>query len=109
MARLSCSILSDDESFRAQLSGVLRGSSLSLVSGDRARTSDVVVVDGRDDPDSAVAVVEQLRSADPTAGIFSSRRRRPDSICGPAGGANEFFAGRTRGGDEAVTRASAGP
>ena len=55
MARLSCSILSDDESFRAQLSGVLRGSSLSLVSGDRAGASDVVVVDGRDDPDSAVA------------------------------------------------------
>jgi pilus assembly protein CpaE len=94
MARLSCSILSDDESFRAQLSGVMRGSSLSLVSGDRAGASDVVVVDGRDDPDSAVAVVEQLRSADPTAGIFFvSSDVQPDSILrAMRAGANEFFA-----------------
>ena len=88
MARLSCSILSGDEGFKAQLATVLRGSSLSIVSGERGApgaSSDVIVVDGRDDPDAAVAAVEHLRSADPTAGISSARRRPADRFASARG------------------------
>ncbi len=97
MARLSCSILSGDEGFKAQLASVLRGSSLSIVSGERGApgaSSDVIVVDGRDDPAAAIAAVEHLRSADPTAGIFFvSSDVQPDAILrAMRAGANEFFA-----------------
>jgi len=54
----------------------------------------VVVVDGRGNLSSAVAVVEQLRAGDPTAGIFLvSSEAQPEAILrAMRAGANEFFA-----------------
>jgi pilus assembly protein CpaE len=96
MARLSCSIASGDEAFRAELALVLRASSVSVVPSNQrgGQGADVVLVDGRLDPVSAVAFVEQARAADPTAGIFFvSSEAHPDSILrAMRAGANEFFA-----------------
>ena len=72
MARLSGTILSDDESFKAQLATMLRTSSVPVIVGDdrRGASPDVAVVDGRGDLAAAVALVERLRTADATTGIF---------------------------------------
>jgi len=92
MARLSGTILSDDESFKAQLTTQLRLSSVPVLVADGS-TPDVVVVDGRHDVPGAVALVERLRAADATTGIFFvASDSNPDAILrSMRAGANEFF------------------
>jgi len=96
MARLSGIIISDDGSFKAQITGMLRVSSVQVAVGDdrRGGSPDVAVVDGRGDLTAAVAVVEQLRATDPTTAIFFvSSDSNPDAILrSMRAGANEFFA-----------------
>src|SRR5215467_8725328 len=95
MARLSGTILSDDDTFKAQLANQLRVSPVPvIVGGDRPGTSpDVAIVDGRGDLAAAVALVERLRAADATTGIFFvSSDSNPDAILrSMRAGANEFF------------------
>ena len=95
MARLSGTILSDDESFKAQLATMLRTSSVPVIVGDdrRGASPDVAVVDGRGDLAAAVALVERLRTADATTGIFFvAASSNPDAILqSMRAGANEFF------------------
>ena len=62
MARLSGTIFSNDESFKAQLATQLRLSSVPVAVADGASNPDVVVVDGRHDLSHAVALVEKLRA-----------------------------------------------
>ena len=95
MARLSGTIISDDESFKTQLATMLRTSSVPVIVGDdhRGAGPDVAVVDGRGDLASAVALVERLRAADATTGIFFvAATSNPDAILqSMRAGANEFF------------------
>ena len=95
MARLSGTILSDDESFKAQLATMLRTSSVPVIVGDdrRGASPDVAVVDGRGELAAAVALVERLRAADATTGIFFvASSSNPDAILqSMRAGANEFF------------------
>jgi pilus assembly protein CpaE len=95
MARLSGTILSDDESFKAQLATMLRTSSVPVIVGDdrRGASPDVAVVDGRGDLAAAVALVERLRTADATTGIFFvAASSNPEAILqSMRAGANEFF------------------
>ena len=92
MARLSGTILSDDESFKAQLATMLRLSSVPVLVADGG-TADIAVVDGRDDVPAAVTLVERLRAADATTGIFFvASDSNPDAILrSMRAGANEFF------------------
>jgi pilus assembly protein CpaE len=92
MARLSGTIFSDDESFKAQLSNQLRLSSVPVLVADGG-SYDLAVVDGRHDVSGAVAVVERLRAADATTGIFFvASDSNPDAILrSMRAGANEFF------------------
>ena len=95
MARLSGTILSDDESFKAQLATMLRTSSVPVIVGDdrRGASPDVAIVDGRGDLAAAVALVERLRTADATTGIFFvAASSNPDAILqSMRAGANEFL------------------
>jgi len=95
MARLSGTILSDDESFKAQFAAMLRVSAVPVVVGDdrRGASPDVAVVDGRGDLTAAIALVERLRAADATTGIFFvASSSNPDAILqSMRAGANEFF------------------
>ena len=93
MARLSGTIFSDDESFKAQLATQLRLSSVPVVVADGGSNPDIVVVDGRHDLSNAVALVERLRAADATTGIFFvASESNPDAILrSMRAGANEFF------------------
>jgi pilus assembly protein CpaE len=92
MARLSGTILSDDESFKAQLGNLLRLSSVPVLVADGGNP-DIAVVDGRGDVSAAVALVERLRAADATTGIFFvASDSNPDAILrSMRAGANEFF------------------
>jgi len=92
MARLSGTILSDDESFKAQLGNLLRLSPVPVLVADGGNP-DIAVVDGRGDLSAAVAVVERLRAADATTGIFFvAADSNPDAILrSMRAGANEFF------------------
>ena len=92
MARLSGTILSDDESFKAQLGTQLRLSPVPVLVADGGH-ADIAVVDGRHDLSNAVALVERLRAADATTGIFFvASDSNPDAILrSMRAGANEFF------------------
>jgi pilus assembly protein CpaE len=92
MARLSGTIFSDDESFKAQLGTQLRLSSVPVLVADGG-TPDILVVDGRGDVSAAVTLVERLRAADATTGIFFvASDSNPDAILrSMRAGANEFF------------------
>jgi pilus assembly protein CpaE len=92
MARLSGTILSDDESFKAQLGTQLRLSSVPVLVAEGGNP-DIAVVDGRHDVSGAVALVERLRAADATTGIFFvAADSNPDAILrSMRAGANEFF------------------
>ena len=93
MARLSGTIFSDDESFKAQLATQLRLSSVPVLVAEGGSNPDVVVVDGRHDLSTAVSLVERLRAADATTGIFFvASESNPDAILrSMRAGANEFF------------------
>jgi pilus assembly protein CpaE len=98
MARLTGSIVSEDEAFRGELSALLRSGSTPVgVSDDRygrAAGQDIVIVDGRGNLAAAIGMVEQVRAADTAVGIFFvASEANPDAILGSMrAGANEFFA-----------------
>src|SRR5438105_8068218 len=98
MARLSASILTSDDLFRARLSEMLRMGSVrvSVIDDRLARASagsDVAIVDGRRDPAEAMTTIERLRAASPTSAIFAvTAEASPDLILqSMRAGANEFF------------------
>jgi pilus assembly protein CpaE len=91
-------IVSEDESFRKQLSRMLRSGAVPVsVVEDRSAHDgmqfDLIVVDIRADTPSAMATVERLRTTMPSAGIFAvALTADPDLILqSMRAGANEFF------------------
>ena len=75
MARVSATILTSDDLFRARVSEMLRAGSVrvSVIDDRLARASagsDVAIVDGRRDPAEAMTMIERLRAASATAAIF---------------------------------------
>src|SRR5205814_2088052 len=99
MARLSATILTSDDVFRARLSEMLRSGSVrvSVIDDRLARGSagsDVAIVDGRRDPAEAMTTIERLRAASATGAIFMvAAEASPDLILqSMRAGANEFFA-----------------
>ena len=112
MARLAGLLVTEDESFKAQMAGLLRTAAVPVIVDDRTgRGPAVIVVDGRHDLGHAVSVVEQLRTTDATSAIFFvADSSSPDVILtSMRAGANEFFAWppSREAIDEAVRRASA--
>ncbi len=98
MARLSGLLLSDDESFRTRVGGLLRSGAISIgVSEERtvrdAASTDLVVVDARADESSALATVERLRAGTSAVSILVvAVEAKPDLIIrAMRAGANEFL------------------
>jgi pilus assembly protein CpaE len=98
MARLSGVLLSEDDSFRTRLSGLLRSGAIPIaVSDDRSARdgapSDLVVVDARGDESTALASVERLRAGAVNASILViAAEAKPDLIIrAMRSGANEFL------------------
>jgi len=99
MARLTGTILTDDELFRTRVVELLRLGAVRVGVIDERLTrgpvsADVAIVDGRNDPADAMATVERLRAAAPAATIFMiAAEASPDLILkSMRAGANEFFA-----------------
>jgi pilus assembly protein CpaE len=99
MARLTGTILTDDETFKAQVVELLRsGTVLVSVVDERgargAASPDIAIIDGRHDPVDAMATIERLRPIAPGAAIFMiAAEASPDLILqSMRAGANEFFA-----------------
>lgn len=115
MARLAGSIVSEDDAFKTHIGGMLRSAPVSVSVADgrfvRGGSPDVIIIDGRADLTKAVGAVEQLRSADATAGIFFvSGDSNPEVILrAMRAGANEFFAWppTQQAFDEAINRTAA--
>jgi pilus assembly protein CpaE len=98
MARLNGVVLTDDETFRTQLTSLLRMSPVPVTpiaesSGRDGQRADIVVIDARLDLDGAMARLEPWRSSNP-AGVFAvASDSTPDLILrAMRSGANEFFA-----------------
>ena len=99
MARLSGTILTDDDVFRARLVEMMRSGPVPVsVVDERVATgavaSDVIIVDGRHDPADAVATIARLRPGAPASAIFMiAAEASPDLILNSMrAGANEFLA-----------------
>jgi len=98
MARLSGVIVTDDPTFKAQLSAVLRSGPVPVTVSDErgmheGALPDVMVVDGRGDAASSMSAIERLRLAAPHATIVNvALDAQPDLILqSMRAGANEFF------------------
>lgn len=98
MARLVGSILTEDDTFKRQMTALMRACAVPVnLSGDPlARDGapmDLVIVDARGDMSSAMAAVERVRAAAPAVGIFVvADVQQPDLILqAMRAGANEFF------------------
>ena len=100
MARLVGLILSEDEAFRKEIGSRLRTSGVPIMlSLDRSarstqsRRADLVIVDARENPASAMASVEGLKTAANAPGVFVvARDSSPELILqAMRAGANEFF------------------
>ena len=116
MARLSGTILTDDDLFRARIVEMTRSGPVVVnMLDDRgapgADSSDVIIVDGRHDPSDAVATIARLRPGVPAAAIFMiAAETRPDLILDSMrAGANEFLAwpAQEAAFHEAIRRAAA--
>ena len=75
MARLTGTILTDDDLFRTRVSETLRSGSVrvSVIDERLARGSaapDIAIIDGRRDPADAMLTIERLRSAGTAGAIF---------------------------------------
>ena len=99
MARLTGTILSDDQLFKARVGELLRSGAtpVSLTQDQSitaAATLDVVVVDGRANLEVAIATIEKLRSSHASVAIFMiAAEANPAAILqAMRAGANEFFA-----------------
>jgi pilus assembly protein CpaE len=98
MARLSGLLLSEDESFRTRVGGLLRSGAIPIgVSEERtvrdAASTDLVVVDARADESAALATVERLRAGTSAVSILViAIEAKPDLIIrAMRAGANEFL------------------
>lgn len=98
MAQLVAFIVSPDEAFKTQTERLLRSGAIPVSIIDDRRASDnasldLVIVDTRGDPSSAMSTIERLRGAAPHAGIFAvALQADPDLILqSMRAGANEFF------------------
>ena len=98
MAQLVGSIVSEDNAFTTQVGRLLRSGAIpvSIIDERLARDNallDLVIVDTRGDPSSAMSTIERLRGASPQAGIFAvALQADPDLILqSMRAGANEFF------------------
>jgi pilus assembly protein CpaE len=98
MAQLVGLIVSADEAFTTQVGRLLRSGAIPVgIIDDRlARDNvalDLVIVDTRGDPSSAMSTIERMRAASPNAGIFVvALQADPDLILqSMRAGANEFF------------------
>ena len=98
-ARLTGTILTDDDIFRARLVELLRAGTVrvSVIDERLARggtVPDVAIVDGRRNAAEAMATIERLRSTNAAAAIFMvAAEASPDLILqSMRAGANEFFA-----------------
>ncbi len=98
MAHLVGLIVSEDEDFRKQVGRLLRLGSLpvSVIDDRQGRdvsSADVMIVDVRRDATSAMGVIERLRAASATAGIFAVASEADPNLILQAmrAGANEFF------------------
>ena len=95
MARINGVVLSDDETFRAQVGSLLRGGPVPIatLTDSGGQRADIVVIDARGDLGAAMARAEQWRANNP-AGVFAiASDSTPDLILqAMRSGANEFFA-----------------
>ncbi len=103
MAQLVGLIVTEDDGFRKQIGRLLRSGAVpvSVTDDTSARSGllkdgmppDVVIVDIRGDAASAMAGIERLRAASPSAGVFAvATSAEPDLILqAMRAGANEFF------------------
>jgi pilus assembly protein CpaE len=98
MAQLVGLIVSADEAFTTQVGRLLRSGAVpvGIIDDRMARDNvalDLVIVDTRGDPSSAMSTIERMRAASPNAGIFViALQADPDLILqSMRAGANEFF------------------
>jgi pilus assembly protein CpaE len=98
MAQLVGLIVSADEAFTTQVGRLLRSGAIpvGIIDERLARDNvalDLVIVDTRGDPSSAMSTIERMRAASPNAGIFVvALQADPDLILqSMRAGANEFF------------------
>ncbi|MGH9256251.1 MAG: AAA family ATPase [Vicinamibacterales bacterium] len=99
MALLTAQILSEDEVFRKATADLLRSGAVPVTITDGVSTApglqaDLIVVDGRNPHDNALAVIDRWRIAAPSTSIFMvALESNPDLILqSMRAGANEFFA-----------------
>src|SRR6266550_5758423 len=99
MAKLTGTILTDDDVFRARVVELMRsGAGLVSIIDERlargAAAPDVAIVDGRNNTADAMGTIERLRAGAPGSAIFMiAGEASPDLILqSMRAGANEFFA-----------------
>ena len=99
MAKLTGTILTDDDVFRARVVELMRsGAGLVSIIDERlargAAAPDVAIVDGRQNTADAMGTIERLRAGAPGSAIFMiAAEASPDLILqSMRAGANEFFA-----------------
>src|SRR5262245_60782016 len=98
MAQLVGLIVTQDEAFQKQIGRMLRSGPVPIgVADERSlrdgASADVIIVDVRGDPATALSSIERYRASAPAAGIFAvATTAEPDLILqAMRAGANEFF------------------
>jgi pilus assembly protein CpaE len=115
MPYLAGLIISQDETFKVEVTGLLRSGPIptSVIDEGAAKQAapDIVLVDGRSDPSAAILAVERARRSMPNSGIFLVARAADPNLIIQAmrAGANEFLTWppAAESVHEAVLRASA--
>lgn len=96
MAQLAAHMLSHDEEFRRRIGRLLRTGPIPTSVVDEIRDgapADLVIVDARSEPSSAMAAIERLKAASPNAGIFAIASAADSDLIlqSMRAGASEFF------------------
>lgn len=97
MPRLRGHVVSNDDIFTSQISGLLRSGGVWVTvagrGGDNGPASDVAIVDGRTDAATAIAKVEDLRAGSPAISIFVVAMEASQDLIlrSMRAGANEFL------------------
>ena len=98
MARLTGTIITDDDAFAARVGELLRSGPVPVAAGGMSAAGggapDVAVIDGRGDTSAAIAAIERMRAASPGMAIFLIAGEPDPSVIlqSMRAGANEFFA-----------------